>query len=55
MLDIVADYHRTLFQGKLKTQIQANDDKPHFGLDLDPLDPNSNGQFFFQKSSFVGH
>ena len=55
MLDIVADYHRTLFQGKLKTQIQANDDKPHFGLDLDPLDPNSNAKFFFQKSSFVGH
>ena len=40
------------FQGKRMIQTQGNGEKPHFGPDLDALDPNSLHQFvFFQKSS----
>ena len=44
MLDIVASYHRTQFQGKLKIQTQENSEKPYFGPDLAPLGPNSGRQ-----------
>ena len=30
-------------------QTQENGEKPHFGLDLGPLDPNWGCQFFFIK------
>ena len=49
MLDIVANYHRMQFHSKNMIQIQANGEKPDFGPDLGPLNPNSGFQFFFQK------
>ena len=30
-------------------QIQANGEKPHFGPELGPLNPNSGRQIFFSK------
>ena len=52
MLDIVANYHYIQFQGKSMTQTQENGEKPHFGPDLDTLDPNSGRQFVFSKIWF---
>ena len=55
ILDIVTNYHCMKFQEK-HTQTQANNlisgqfEKPHFGPDLDPLDPSSIHQFFFSKT-----
>ena len=49
MLDIVVNYHRMQFHSKNMIQIQANGEKPDFGPDLGPLNPNSGFQFFFQK------
>ena len=49
MLDIVASYHRIQFRGKIMIQTQENGKKTHFGLDLDPLDPNSSYQKNFIK------
>ena len=49
MLDIVANYHRMQFHSKNMIQIQANGEKPDFGPDLGPLNPNSGFQFFFSK------
>ena len=46
MVGIVASYHHMQFQGKVMTQFQQNDEKPHFGPDLGPLGPNSGHQFF---------
>ena len=41
------------FQRNRMIQTQENDKKPHFGLDLGPLDPNSGRHFFFFfKSGF---
>ena len=54
MLDIVASYYRLQFQGKPMIQTKENGEKPYFGPDLGPLDPNS-GRMFFQKSGFVTH
>ena len=34
-------------------QTQENGEKPHFGPDSDPLDPNLGQQLFFQKSGFL--
>ena len=34
------------------TQTQENGEKPHFGPDLDTLDPNSGRQFVFSKIWF---
>ena len=31
ILDIVASYYCIQFQGKIMTQTQENDEKPHFG------------------------
>ena len=42
-------YHRIQFQGRLLIQTQENDKKPHFGPDLGPLGPNSDGQIYFSK------
>ena len=39
--NIVASYHHIQFQEKLMIQTQENDEKLHFELDLDPLNPNS--------------
>ena len=50
MLDTVAGYNRTQFQGKIKIQTQENGEKPHFVLDLGPLDPNLGHHFFFFKN-----
>ena len=36
MLDILASYTHTQFQGKLMIQIQENSENPHFGPDLGP-------------------
>ena len=55
MLDIVASYHHMQFQEKRMIQAQENGEKPHFGPDFGPLDPNSGRQFLFQKSGFVSH
>ena len=46
MLDIVANYDRIQFQGRIMVQTQANGEKPHFGFDLGPLNPNLGRQFF---------
>ena len=40
MLDIVASYHCTQFQGKITIQTQENSEKPRLGPDLSKLDPN---------------
>ena len=41
------------FQRNRMIQTQENDKKPHFGLDLGPLHPNSGHFFFFFfKSGF---
>ena len=50
MLYIVTSYHRIQSQGKRRTQTQENDKNPHFGLDLDLLDPNSSHHFFIKQS-----
>ena len=34
-------------------QTQENCEEPHFGPDLDLLDPKLGGDIFFQKSGFV--
>ena len=49
MLDIVANYHRMQFHSKNMIQIQANGEKPDFGPDLGPLNPNSGFHFFFKR------
>ena len=46
MSDIAASYHCMQFQRKLMIQNQENDEKLHFGPNLETLVPNS-GQFFF--------
>ena len=46
MLDIVANYHRIQFQERIMVHSQANGEKPHFGFDLGPLNPNLGRQFF---------
>ena len=51
MLDIVASYHCMQFQGKQMIQTQENDEKPHFGPDLDSMDTNSVCKFFFLDQS----
>ena len=53
LLEIVASYLRIQFQGKLIIQTQENGEKPHFGPDSGPLDPNLGQQLFFQKSGFL--
>ena len=55
MLDIVANYHCMQFQGKHMIQTHAHGEIFHFGPNLDPLDPNSSRQLFFQKSGLVSH
>ena len=52
MLDVVARYHRTQFQGKLVIQTQENNKKLYFGPDLGPLRRNSGRQIFFSKTWF---
>ena len=47
MLDIVVSYHFVQFQGKRMIQTQEKGEKPHFGPNLGPLDPNSGRQIFF--------
>ena len=49
MLDFVASYHCIQFQGKPMIQTQENNEKPHFGPDLGPVDPNSGANFFFRN------
>ena len=49
MLEIVANYHCTQFQGKCMVQIQENGKKPHFRSDLGPLNPNSGCQISLSK------
>ena len=49
MLVIVASYQRNQFQGQIMIQTRENGEKPHFRLDLDPLDLNSDRQTFFIK------
>ena len=49
MLEIVASYHCMQFQGKIIVQIQENGEKPHFGPNLGPLDPNLGCQILFSK------
>ena len=41
-----SSYHRIQFQGKRIIQTQENDEKPHFGSHLGPLDPNLGRQIF---------
>ena len=50
MLDIVASYHCTQFQGNITIQTQENGEKPRFGPDLGKLDPNSGREIFFSKT-----
>ena len=49
MSGIVTNYHCMQFQGNRKIQTQENGEKPHFGADVGPLDPNSGRQFFFKN------
>ena len=42
-------------KGKLMIQTQEDGEKPHFGPDISPLDPNAGREKFFQKSGFVSH
>ena len=40
----------------ISRKTQKNGVKPHFGLDIGPLGPNSSCQIFFpQKSGFISH
>ena len=55
MLGFVVNYHCMQFQGKHMIQTHANGEKLPFGPDLDPLDPNSSRQLFFQKSGRIIH
>ena len=52
MLDIVASYNCTQFQGKRMIQPQENDKIPHCKPDLGPLGQNSGRQKFFSKIWF---
>ena len=49
MLDNITSYHCMQFQGKRIIKSQENDEKPHFGPDLGPLDPNTGRQIVFKK------
>ena len=51
MLEPVANYYRIQFPGKLMIQTQEKGNKPHFGSDLGLLDPYSDRQNFFHKTS----
>ena len=48
MLDIVGNCHCMQLQGKHMIQTQTNGEKPHFGSDLGPLNPNSGRRFFLK-------
>ena len=52
MLSTVANYHCMEFQEKHMVEIQENGEKPHFGLDLGLLNPNSGRQNIFSKICF---
>ena len=41
------------FQRKLIIQTQENGEKPHFGPDLGPLEPNSGCKFFFSSKIWL--
>ena len=45
-----ASYRCMRFRGKLMIQTQKNCEKPNFGPDLGPLDPNSGREIFFLKN-----
>ena len=51
MLDIVTNYRRIKFQGKLMIQTWKNGEKPHFGPYLDPLGSNWDHLNSFYKTS----
>ena len=50
MIDIVATYHSTQFQGEPIIQTQQNGEKPNFESQLGPLGTNSRHKFFFSKN-----
>ena len=52
MLDIAESYHCMQIPGKRIIQTQENGEKPNFGPDLGPLDPNSDCQKFCSKIWF---
>ena len=43
------------FQGNLMVQTQENGEKPYFGPNLGPLDPNLGRQLFCQKYGVESH
>ena len=50
MLDIIASYHCTHFQGKLMNQTSENGKKHSFRFDFGPFGPNSGCQISFFKN-----